>query len=68
MSDSDEMTDADERGREYDPDADHAFPDERANEVLSFVREDPEIQTYLRAQNVNPVLRKGYNDHGSKHI
>jgi len=61
-------TESDEGGRIYDPDADHAFPDERVNEVLSFVTEDAEIQTYLRAQNVNPVLRKGYNDHGSKHI
>lgn len=68
MSDTDEMTQTDEVGREYDPDADHAFPDERVNEVLEYVQNDPEIQTYLSAQNVNPVLRKGYNDHGSKHI
>ncbi|WP_135830101.1 HD domain-containing protein [Halorussus halobius] len=68
MSDSDELTATDDPTRAYDPDADHAFPDERVNEVLAFVAEDPEIQTYLRAQNVNPVLRKGYNDHGSKHI
>jgi metal-dependent HD superfamily phosphatase/phosphodiesterase len=59
---------SDDESREYDPDADHAFPDERLNEVLEFVQNDPEIQTYLRAQNVNPVTRKGYNDHGSKHI
>ncbi|WP_115862605.1 HD domain-containing protein [Halorussus litoreus] len=68
MSDADETAVTDDAGREYDPDADHAFPDERVNEVLEFVNGDPEIQTYLRAQNVNPVLRKGYNDHGSKHI
>ncbi len=54
--------------REYDPDAEHAFPDERLNEVLEFVTDDPEITTYLEAQNVNPVKRKGYNDHGTKHI
>ncbi|MFC7068305.1 HD domain-containing protein [Halobaculum lipolyticum] len=54
--------------RRYDPDADHAFPDERVNEVLAAVESDPEIQTYLRAQNVNAVTRKGYNDHGAKHI
>jgi len=67
MSDIDE-TEQSEAGREYDPHADHAFPDHRLNEVLEFVRNDPEIQTYLDAQNVNPVVRKGYNDHGRKHI
>jgi metal-dependent HD superfamily phosphatase/phosphodiesterase len=53
---------------EYDPDADHAFPDGRVNEVLDRVEGDPEITTYLEAQNVNPVTRKGYNDHGTKHV
>jgi metal-dependent HD superfamily phosphatase/phosphodiesterase len=67
MSDIDE-TEQSEEGREYDPHADHAFPDHRLNEVLEFVRNDPEIQIYLDAQNVNPVVRKGYNDHGRKHI
>ncbi|MCG1002579.1 MULTISPECIES: HD domain-containing protein [Halobacterium] len=57
-----------ETEREYDPNAEHAFPDERLNEVLAFVTDDPEITTYLDAQNVNPVKRKGYNDHGTKHI
>jgi metal-dependent HD superfamily phosphatase/phosphodiesterase len=55
-------------GEEYDPSGDHSFPDERLNEVLSFVQDDPEITAYLEAQNVNPVKRKGYNDHGAKHI
>ena len=59
-------TDADRR--EYDPDADHAFPDERLNEMLDRIRSDDEITTYLEAQNVNPVDRKGYNDHGAKHV
>jgi len=54
--------------RRYDPAADHAFPDERVNEVLEYVHHDDEITAYLEAQNVNPVARKGYNDHGSKHI
>ncbi|WP_440006264.1 HD domain-containing protein [Halomicrococcus sp. SG-WS-1] len=58
----------DEQQRRYDPDEDHAFPDEKLNEVLSFIDDDTEIQTYLRAQNVNAVTRKGYNDHGAKHI
>jgi metal-dependent HD superfamily phosphatase/phosphodiesterase len=57
-----------EKLRQYDPDAEHAFPDERVNEVLEFVKSDTEIATYLEAQNVNPVARKQYNDHGSKHV
>ncbi|MFP4530104.1 MAG: HD domain-containing protein [Halodesulfurarchaeum sp.] len=52
----------------YDPDADHAFPDERLNDVLELIEADPEVQAYLEAQNVNPVDRKGYNDHGWKHV
>lgn len=55
-------------GRVYDPDAPHAFPDDRVNEVLVVIQSDPEITAYLEAQNVNPVDRKGYNDHGTKHI
>jgi len=55
-------------GRVYDPDAAHAFPDDRVNAVLQRVDGDEEIDAYLDAQNVNPVQRKGYNDHGRKHI
>ena len=63
------MSDADAtEGRVYSPKGEHAFPDEKLNAVLEFVEDDPEIQTYLRAQNVNAVDRKGYNDHGAKHI
>ncbi|MEF8812665.1 MAG: HD domain-containing protein [Halovenus sp.] len=58
----------DRAGRLYDPDGAHAFPDERVNDVLAVLREDREIQAYLEAQNVNPVVRKRYNDHGAKHI
>ncbi len=54
--------------RQYDPDDDHSFPDERLNAVLEYVENDPEIIAYLEAQNVNPVKRKQYNDHGTKHI
>ena len=54
--------------RRYDPDEDHAFPDERLNDVLAAVDADEEIQAYLAAQNVNPVDRKRYNDHGPTHI
>ena len=64
MADQDPVT----KDRAYDPEADHAFPDDRVNEVLSFVQQDEAIQTYLSAQNVNPVDRMGYNDHGKKHI
>jgi metal-dependent HD superfamily phosphatase/phosphodiesterase len=65
------MSDADSDdtgGRVYSPAGDHAFPDEKLNAVLELVEDDPEIQTYLEAQNVNAVDRKGYNDHGAKHI
>ncbi|MHB9286397.1 HD domain-containing protein [Halobacteriales archaeon Cl-PHB] len=58
----------DDGGRVYDPADDHAFPDIRVNEVLEVVEDDAEIQAYLEAQNVNPVARKRYNDHGKKHI
>lgn len=55
-------------GRYYEQDADHSFPDERVNEILTFMEEDEEVTVYLEAQNINPVNRMGYNDHGSKHI
>jgi hypothetical protein len=29
---------------------------------------DPEVTAYLNAQNINAVVRKGYNDHGPKHV
>jgi metal-dependent HD superfamily phosphatase/phosphodiesterase len=52
----------------YDPDEDHAFPDGKLNELLPELLADPEVTAYLEAQNVNAVTRKGYNDHGAKHI
>jgi len=55
-------------GWQYDPDDYHTFPDERLREVMAVVDDDEEIQAYLEAQNVNPVARKRYNDHGAKHI
>jgi metal-dependent HD superfamily phosphatase/phosphodiesterase len=61
-------TDDEQNRRRYDPEGHHAFPDGKLNEVLSFIENDTEIQTYLDAQNVNAVTRKGYNDHGRKHI
>lgn len=57
-----------EDGLQYDPDTEHAFPDEPVNEVLERIRADEEITAYLQAQNINPVDRMGYNDHGLKHI
>ena len=54
--------------RTYDPDREHAFPDERVNQILEVVDSDEEITTYLDAQNVNPVDRMQYNDHGTKHV
>jgi hypothetical protein len=64
VSDTDDGT----GGRRYDPAADHAFPDERLNDLLPRLVDDPEVRAYLEAQNVNPVVRKGYNDHGPKHV
>ncbi|AZH24978.1 HD domain-containing protein [Haloplanus aerogenes] len=61
-------TDEPADGRVYDPDAPHTFPDEKLNRMLPALLEDPEVQAYLDAQNVNAVKRKGYNDHGPKHI
>jgi hypothetical protein len=53
---------------QYDPEADHAFPDGPVNEVLERIRDDEIVNAYLDAQNVNPVTRMGYNDHGAKHV
>ncbi|TQQ81551.1 HD domain-containing protein [Halonotius roseus] len=52
----------------YDPDADHPFPDTELNNILPILTSDPEITTYLNAQNVTAVDRMGYSDHGPKHI
>jgi metal-dependent HD superfamily phosphatase/phosphodiesterase len=60
--------DATHGGRRYDENAQHAFPDGRVNAVLHAIAENERIQTYLDAQNVNPVKRMRYNDHGAKHI
>ena len=68
MSDSDTADAERGTGRIYDPDDDHAFPDGRLNEVLAYLDDDAEVAAYLEAQNVNPVVRKGYNDHGTKHV
>ena len=52
----------------YDQTADHAFPDARLHRVMEALESDAEIQATIVAQNVNPVTRLGYNDHGRKHI
>jgi metal-dependent HD superfamily phosphatase/phosphodiesterase len=62
------MNDTDDGVEPYCPDDAHAFPDERLNAVLEMILEDSEIEAYLEAQNVNPVTRRGYNDHGTKHV
>jgi metal-dependent HD superfamily phosphatase/phosphodiesterase len=62
------MTTDEDGRRTYDPDEPHAFPDEKLNRILPTVVDDPEVEAYLEAQNVNAVKRKGYNDHGPKHI
>jgi len=62
------MSDTDDGVKPYCPGDDHAFPDDRLNAVLDAVLDDPEVEACLEAQNVNPVARKGYNDHGTKHV
>jgi metal-dependent HD superfamily phosphatase/phosphodiesterase len=62
------MSDSEATGHVYDPARDHAFPDERVNHVLELLDEHAEVQAYLEAQNVNPVTRKRYSDHGPKHV
>ena len=61
-------TDGDNRGRAYDPNEHHHFPDERCNEILTFLESDAETQALLEAQNVNAVDRLHYNDHGPTHV
>ncbi|MFW6153436.1 MAG: HD domain-containing protein [Halobacteriota archaeon] len=51
----------------YDPE-EHAFPVDRLNAVLERVRNDDRTQALVVAQNVNPVVRLRYNDHGTKHV
>jgi hypothetical protein len=68
VDDASDVADGPDSGRIYDPDEEHAFPDERVNAALELLASDEEVQTYLEAQNVNPVKRKRYNDHGTKHI
>ncbi len=46
----------------------YSFPVERLNTVLESVRTNDRLVTLLHAQNVNPVERLRYNDHGPKHI
>lgn len=52
----------------YDPNDTHTFADSRLNQVWPIVIDDSEITAYLDAQNVNPVTRLQYNDHGTKHV
>ncbi|WP_332899210.1 HD domain-containing protein [Haladaptatus sp. CMSO5] len=63
-----ELQDGESNILSYDRDAAHSFPDEKLHRVLSFIDNDEEIQALLKAQNVNAVARKRYNDHGAKHI
>jgi len=62
------MSDDADDGVQYDSAADHAFPDARLNAVLEAIDADVTIEAYLEAQNVNPVNRMRYNDHGTKHV
>ncbi|MFW6448073.1 MAG: HD domain-containing protein [Halobacteriota archaeon] len=51
----------------FDP-ADQPFPVDRLNAVLEAVDADDRTGALVAAQNVNPVARLRYNDHGPKHI
>lgn len=62
------VTEGGEEERTYNPTDEHSFPDERVNQILSSIDSDEEIIAYLEAQNINPVDRMKYNDHGVKHI
>ncbi len=46
----------------------HSFPVDRLNAVLRSVQDDPRTMALIEAQNVNPVVRLRYNDHGPKHV
>lgn len=48
--------------------SEHAFPVDRLNTVLEAVEADERTQALIEAQNVNPVVRLRYNDHGPKHV
>lgn len=49
-------------------DVDQAFAVDRLNDILQSVEADDRTQALVEAQNVNPVVRLRYNDHGPKHI
>ncbi len=66
--DDESLADPVERTRTYDPTVDHPFPEERLNRVLEYIADSEVIAAYLEAQNVNPVDRMNYNDHGPTHI
>lgn len=52
---------------DFDPDV-YDFPTEPLNEILELVRADERTQALIEAQNVNPVVRLRYNDHGIDHV
>lgn len=62
------MTDSALSYGSYHREDDHAFPDDRLHAVLDALKESEEVQAYLVAQNINPVQRLGFNDHGEQHI
>lgn len=44
------------------------FPVDRLNAVIDAVVDDDRSMALIEAQNVNPVTRLRYNDHGPKHV
>lgn len=46
----------------------YPFPVDPLNDVLAEVDAHEKTRAYIDAQNVNPVTRLRYNDHGPKHV
>jgi hypothetical protein len=55
-------------GVTYTPAAGLPFPDARLNHRIEHVRADTEVRACAEAQNLNPVTRKQYHDHGREHV
>ena len=52
------MSDVDHGDRQYDPDADHPFPDERLNEVLPAFLDDSEVSRDVMAERIIDVYER----------
>lgn len=48
--------------------SEYSFPVDKINAVLQTAQADDTVQAMVAAQNVNPVGRLRYNDHGPEHV